>query len=147
MYITNFSGMVNQKVFRDLTTKYGEIIFNRDTYIYICIFIHIIYIYVPWSKNWNMWSLLGGWWTCHWEGFIYIYIYRCIYICIYTPRIYIYMDIYIYIYTYIWHHFFNFPILSILTMAPGPGHHVAVFISGTCVPKEAMSLFTTCIAR
>ena len=76
---------------------------------------------------------------------IYIYIYRCIYICIYTPRIYIY--IWIYIYTYIWHHFFNFPILSILTMAPGPGHHVAVFISGTCVPKEAMSLFTTCIAR
>ena len=46
MYITNFSGMVNQKVFRDLTTKYGEIIFNRDTYIYICIFIHIIYIYM-----------------------------------------------------------------------------------------------------
>ena len=36
MYITNFSGMVNQKVFRDLTTKYGEIIYNGDIYIYMC---------------------------------------------------------------------------------------------------------------
>ena len=42
-----------------------------------------------------MWPLLGGWWTCHWEGFIYIDVF--IYIYIHPGDIY---NIYIYGYIY-----------------------------------------------
>ena len=78
------------------------------------------------------------------ERDLYIYIDAFIYIYTQDIYIYIYMDIYIHIYGTI----FSTSLFSASSpWHQGQAHHVAVFISGTCVPKEAMSLFTTCIAR